>query len=351
MQLAMTLERICSQERRLDTLLVVDNAPAPNMRFLLRCFAREGTAMHYLPAAENLGSAGGFASGMSRVLEFAHDEDWIVLLDDDDPPLSSAWFGELLDVAVRAFASDPMTAAIGFGGARFDRFRARLVRPAYDRRDPLTPVDHFASDPMTAAIGFSGAQFDRFRARLVRAAYDRGDPLTPVDYFASGHLPMYRVGAIRDVGTFRSLLFFGLDELEFGLRLGRAGYALYGLPPPISVLRSERRKVKPNKRRIGRRLRIEGADWRRYYSLRNLIYILRTSGRPLLALRVTLTRGLLKPIVNGLLSPRRAGAQLGLHWRASRDAWTGRMGRTLDPGPTGEDRQRVSRSSQEPRAA
>lgn len=290
-ELAETLRRISVQDRDLEALIVVDNAPDPQVQAVVQGFADGGRTVHYLPTGENLGPAGGIAVGMARVLEIAHDGDWIVLLDDDDPPLSSTWFRELSDFARATVAGDPMTAAVGFGGARFDWSSARLVRPAFEGY--ISPM--------------------------------------AVDYFASGHLPMYRVGAIRDVGTFKGLLFFGLDDLEFGLRLKAAGYALYGLRPPREVVRSERPKLKP-KRRIGRRFRLADPEWRSYYSLRNLIYIVRSAGRPALAVRVTLVRGLLKPIVNGLLTPRLAWKQLHLNRRACRDAWGRRMGRTLEPG-------------------
>ncbi len=45
-----------------------------------------GCRIEYLWPGENMGFAGGVAAGMRRALEFARDDDWIVLLDDDDPP-------------------------------------------------------------------------------------------------------------------------------------------------------------------------------------------------------------------------------------------------------------------------
>jgi glycosyltransferase involved in cell wall biosynthesis len=291
MELAVTLSRISQQDCRLKALVLVDNAPAPETRTIVRGFEKEGWTVYYLPAPENLGPAGGIALGMARVLEIADDDDWIVLLDDDDPPLAPTWFGELLDAARAWVAEDPRTAGVGFGGARFHWLRARLVRPVFEEYRP----------PM------------------------------PVDYFASGLVPMYRVGAIRDVGTFSAHLFFGLDDLEFCLRLRQAGYALYGLPPPRDLIRRERSSLKV-KRKIGRRFRLDHIEWRSYYSLRNLIYILRMAGHPSVAIRITVARGLLKPIVNSVLSPTLGWKQLHLNWRACRDAWTGRMGRTLEPG-------------------
>jgi hypothetical protein len=71
--------------------------------------------------------------------------------------------------------------------------------------------------------------------------------------------------------------------------------------------------------------------WRRYYSLRNTIHILRTFGGTAAAVRVTALQGLAKPLANMATSPRRAWPHLKLNLRACRDGWTGRLGRTLDP--------------------
>ena len=77
--------------------------------------------------------------------------------------------------------------------------------------------------------------------------------------------------------------------------------------------------------------RLDAIRWKRYYSLRNTIYVLRRFGHPVTAARVTLVTGFAKPLANLVVSPRRAVQHLGLNWRASRDGWTNRMGRTVEP--------------------
>jgi hypothetical protein len=76
-------------------------------------------------------------------------------------------------------------------------------------------------------------------------------------------------------------------------------------------------------------------NWRQYYTLRNAIYLLRNLGHRGAALRVSLIPGLGKPIANLPRSPRLAVQHLRLNWRAVRDGWGDRMGRTVEPHPWG----------------
>ena len=287
-ELAQTLARLAGQSRRLDRLVVVDNHPTPETRELVRATAPAQAPSEYVAAPENLGPAGGIALGVLAIDRFAADQDWIVLLDDDNPPSTGSLLEELEGFSERMRGQDPATGAVGLVGARFDPGAGRL------RRVPDTElVDGVA-----------------------------------VDYVGGGQFPFYRVEAVRAVGNFREDLFFGFDDLEYGLRLRAAGYAIYGHG---ALWREERRR----QGRLGLSLRpaagVSEPSWRRYYSLRNLIAILRSSGNARGALRVTVVTGLAVPALNLVRRPRLAARNLGLNARACLHAWTGRMGRTVEP--------------------
>ena len=287
-ELAQTLARLAGQSRRLDRLVVVDNHPTPETRELVRSTAPAQAPSDYVAAPENLGPAGGIALGVLAIDRFAADQDWIVLLDDDNPPATGSLLEELEGFGERMRGQDPATGAVGLVGARFDPGAGRL------RRVPDTElVDGVA-----------------------------------VDYVGGGQFPFYRVEAVRAVGNFRQDLFFGFDDLEYGLRLRAAGYAIYGHG---TLWREERRR----QGRLGLTVRpaagVSEPSWRRYYSLRNLIAILRSSGNARGALRVTVVTGLAVPALNLARRPRLAARNLGLNARACLHAWTGRMGRTVDP--------------------
>ena len=288
-ELALMLQRLADSERPVDRLVVVDNSPTADAELLVERYRGRGRAAEYVAAPENLGPAGAVALAMGRLLADAADDDWIVLFDDGEPP-GTEELAELWDFAARMRAADPRLGAVGGVGATFDWARGRVVRVP----------DHRLEGPV------------------------------PVDYIGSGQLPLYRVPAVRAVGVFKPELFFGFEELEYGLRLRAAGWSLY---------------VDGDRWRAGRqllgRLDVAGGPtvglaettWRDYYRLRNLIAILLGAGRPRVAARVSLLVGLGKPLANAPRQPGRSLRRLRLNWRACRDGWTGNLGRTVEPEP------------------
>jgi glycosyltransferase involved in cell wall biosynthesis len=288
-ELSGILDRLEHQDRRLDHLIVIDNSPSPETENIVGGRRGAARSVEYLPMAENVGFAGGVARGMKRALELTTSRDWVVVLDDDDPPTFRSVLGELERFAIEMEERDPRTAAVGLTGARFDWRRGRI------RRVP--------------------------DAELEGAA-------VPVDYVSGGNIPFYSVSVIREVGPFLEPLFFGLSEIEYGLRLRRAGYSIYGHGELWFRGRAGAGRLNTV---IRPSLLLPELGWRRYYSLRNTIYVLRTYGHPGSAVWVTLVRGLAKPIVNLLVTPRSAIRHLRLNWRACRDGWAGRMGRVVEP--------------------
>jgi glycosyltransferase involved in cell wall biosynthesis len=299
--LTVMLARLLAQDRLPDRLIVVDNDPSAETKAAVeRSWAQR--PLDYIAAPQNLGPAGGIELGMRRVLEFAADEDWVVLLDDDDPPATDAALGDLERFAHATRDRDPKTAGVGLVGARFDWRRGRPARLA--------------------------------DAELLGEA-------VPVDYVGGNQLPTYLVGAVRKVGPFRGDLFFGFDDLEFGLRLGAAGYRLY----------ADGNRWRERRARLGRLGRSgrpsialdQDVHWRRYYGLRNAIAILRLHDRPWTAVRVVLLVGLGKPAANLIRAPGRAARHLRVNWRACRDGWRGRLGRTVGPEDQPRPELRVAR--------
>jgi glycosyltransferase involved in cell wall biosynthesis len=283
--IADAVERIRRQTRPPDHVVVVDNEGSAETEAIVRGL---GADVEYLGMAENMGFAGGVAAGMRRVLEFAGDDDWIVIVDDDDPP-------------------------------RFDDALERLERLAEECT---------ARDPRTAAVGISGGWFDWRRGRMRRVPDAELVGAVPVDHVAGNCLPCFRVAAVRAVGPFCDEIFFGLSELEFGLRLWRAGYTLYGHGEMWLASRTAtgrlNRVLRPDRG-------LAELNWRRYYTTRNLIFILRRFDHTWTAVRVTFVPSLAKPFANLFVHPRDAARHLGLSLRAVRDGWTGRMGRRVEP--------------------
>jgi GT2 family glycosyltransferase len=300
-ELGTYLECLLSQTRRIDNLIVIDNSGLATVEEAVKRYKARGGQAEYVNPGTNLGPAGGIALGMSRILAVGNDADWIFSLDDDDPPTFSDAIERIANFALQMIGQDPSTGGVAPSGGRFDRRSGRVIR--------------IGDSELTGPV--------------------------QVDHFPGNGLPCYRVEAVRSVGVFDADLFFGFEELEYGLRMTDRGFRLYAHGNLWRAIREQRRRsgaldeheIRPGQR-SARRATVDNASWRRYYSLRNLIFILRRLGRTSTALKVTFTRGLLKPLANLLVAPSVAWTQLKLNTRSIRDGWSGRMGLVVEPTPT-----------------
>lgn len=284
-----TLHALARQTRPLDQLFVVDNEPVDANLRALEEYREAGLRASYVPMDENVGPAGGYAAGIATATELSDGRrSWIVLVDDDNPPWSDSILEEMERFANDTTRRDPSTGAVGCGGSKFNLRTGRLERL-----------------PDAALTG----------------------PIR-VQTIGNGVWPFYDPAALAAAGSFDAKLFFGFEELDVGLRLGKAGYHLYCNGP----LRLDSR------RRSGRvgvevrpRLRAGRPAWRRYYSIRNLIWILRREGSLLGAVWLTLAVGIGKPLLGVLtrVPDGREHARLG--FKACRDGWAGRLGRRVEP--------------------
>ena len=295
------LDVLARQTRLVDHLIVVDNgatssasATGPGPVEALAARPDAAAACEYLPMPENLGPAGGISHGLRRVLDIADDDDWVVLLDDDNPPRRDDLIESLLSFAVLQHAEQPELAMVGKTGGRFDLRRGRVRR--------------LRDDELSGAV--------------------------PVDYVAGGQLPLIRVGALRKVGVFDERFFFSFDDLDFGLRLRDLGYVAL-IEGSVAHWARARVGHLGGGARAPRRAPI-GAAWRRYYSLRNLVFILRERGHRSAALRVSLQDGVLKALAIAVRRPRSGWPHIRLTAKALADGWTGRLGRRVEPTPAVE---------------
>lgn len=281
-----SLEIIRRQTVPPDRLVVVDNDPLEENEEA--CTRLDGGVpnVEYIPCEGNVGPAGGFAIGMRRALETAGGDDWVVLLDDDDPPHRDDLLEDMLAFAEDMRSVDQRTGGVGMFGSRLSRRLGRPVRP--DTKELSGPV--------------------------------------PVDAIGNGRAPMYLVGALKEVGPFDPRLFFGLEELEFGLRLKSAGFTMYANGDIWDQW--VRSHGSPDRRPS---VSLQRPNWRTYYAVRNLIWIQRMNGWFLGALFTTAVVALLKPLLNLATKPRPATEQLTLNLAAVRDGWTGRLGKTVEP--------------------
>ena len=285
--LAEMLARVAEPGSGLSSLVIVDNAPSRASEAVV-AHATPVVPIAYVAMAENVGPAGGIAAGMARVLEQADDQDWMLVLDDDNPPHEPDGILQVHAFASALVARGMAVGAVGIAGARLNRWTGTL----------RTPADH-----------------------ELHGAID-------VDYVAGGQLLMASVRAVRRCGVHDARLFFGFDDLDFCLRLKAGGFSVFVDGEQLSSARARKR----SSRGPGRGSKT--SVWRRYYAARNLIVVMRRFGRPGSALVVTAVQVLSRPLADLV---RRRSPMLrysGAGVRGAVDAWRGRLGRVVEPvGP------------------
>lgn len=222
-----TYRRAASLEIVLDGLLnqsippaltvVADNDPEQSARDVVRAAQRRWpNEIVYAPVGENLGPAGGWAHAVSVAASRPNQRGaWVLVIDDDDPIEAPTLVEGLIDTA-----TDQGVAGIGLRGARWHHRSARLRR------------------------------FDVPEGTVAK-----------IDYLAGNGAPLYSWAAIDRVGFFKPDLFFGFEDLDFGLRLRKAGWTLLVAPRPSLQEVADTGSVR--------------TSWREYYKARALLWILR----------------------------------------------------------------------------
>lgn len=260
---------------------VVDNAASSATAALLQEVTLGGPQVVLERPPDNIGPAGATALVMRLLMEQGATG-WLLRLD-DDRPVAPNEFLALWNLA------------------------RELDRGPHD----------------IGGLALRGATWSARRARL-RAPKPGQAATSEVDYVKTNALAFFHMRAIQATGGFRGDLFFGMSEVEFGLRIREAGFRLLQVNVPD-------RRDDDTRWPTSRAGAIAIVDWRRYYSMRNLIVILRATGHPWVAARVALVRGGGKAVLGIIVRRPEAGLYAKLMWWAVRDAYLQRMGRQIDP--------------------
>ena len=266
--LTASLTALLAQTAGPSLVIVVDNDPEGSAYAVAaNTTCPDSTHIEYLCSGENLGPAGGWARGVAWASLRDDRGEWLMVLDDDDPIGDPRVNGEIL--AVAASASEQI-----------------------------------------AGIGLRGANWRAATASLQRVHPSPG-ALTRCCYLASGGIPIYRWSAIDRHGFFDESLFFGFEDLEYGLRLRAAGLSV-----AATVVDAPHTVPSTNPTRT---------VWREYFKTRSLVTVCRRHlGR--WALTVTTLRSVVIGAV--VLALRERDGELAIaRWRGWYDAMRGRLGR------------------------
>lgn len=221
------LTALGAQERRLDGILVIDNASTDDTA---QVASEHAAQPKVLTLAENTGGAGGFAAGIAYALE-SMDADYLWLMDDDTIPMPSA-LRELLRVC------DAYPGDVDVAGSKVVWTDGRDHPMNTPRRRPIVSK---AKLDAADSVGSVPVRSSSFVSMLIRADAAREQGLPVADYFIWN------------------------DDFEYSCRLLRRGV---GLHVPASVVEHRTKTFGATDADPGERF---------YFEVRNKIWLLTRS--------------------------------------------------------------------------
>ncbi len=222
-----TIEHLLAQSLPPSKILIVDNDPNCSAKLIWQQLAHPQIAYHSV--GYNSGPAGAAFHGL-KIL-FAEGWEWVLWMDDDDPPLFKDSMEELFNIP-----------------------------------------QQYSEPTKIGMLGAVGVLFDAAQAKTIRLADDQLQGIIEVDNIAGSQLPLIH-RRVFEAGVFPSPeLFFGFEELDFSLAIKRAGFKIL-----VSGENLKRHREHANRLNFSRGLYAKKDIqklWREYYTLRNLIHIL-----------------------------------------------------------------------------
>lgn len=247
-----TIETIFRQSFPPDKILIVDNSDNQLTEELIFALKTKNLALDYIHTGSNAGPAGAANLGLKILLGEGYD--WIYWGDDDDPPKFTDIFEKLLGIANNI----PDTGAIGSVGSKFN-FRTGIL--------------------------------ERFRDDELKGVLE-------VDAIGGNHNLIVNGNAVRKSNIFPDItLFFGFEEFDFLQRLKRAGFKILVSGDSLLEHRKANNRLGPQKIYTALPQRLNHSLNRKYYSDRNLIYILFYNLKSPIAGTMVILRILLKSIL------------------------------------------------------
>lgn len=244
-----TIKKLLSQSFPPSYILVVDNGSQAMIRDRINDL--NDTRISHHSIGYNAGPAGGAYWGMKLLFEMGYD--WVLWVDDDDTPKFENLIEDLFDIVHQN--DNEYLGMVGAVGERFDRKKGTIVRLKDEQLIGYLQVDTI-----------SGNMFPMVSKRI----------------FEKGILP-------------NKELFFGFEELDFGLSLKRAGFKIL----TSGKLHLKHRKFAGRLNLISNKnqKKLYSSLWREYYSARNLAFILFHQERSLIGTLICICRNIIKCFV------------------------------------------------------
>ena len=224
-----TIKKVFLQTRSPEKLLIIDNSESNTTE--INIAKLEDSQIDYFRVGYNAGPAGAAKIGLQRLSEAGYD--WIYWGDDNDPPDFEDVFDVLLNL--KSKSTEKRIGVIGAVGHYFNLRNGNIIRVADEE--------------------------------LVRRE------VLEVDSVAGGMSMIVNVEVVKDGILPNPAFFFGFEELDFCLRVKRKGYKL--LVSTDLYQRSRKKYNRTNFKTPFYSVRSIDSLWRQYYSIRNLLWILK----------------------------------------------------------------------------
>lgn len=265
------------------SVVVVDNGMSPSARSVVTEWAERLPVEHH-QMAENLGPAGGAAFGFKLLLD--RDVDYLTWSDDDDAWGGEGSFGDLMEI--------------------------------------------IQGDSSIGAVGRTGFYWDWHTGKLKRIPDEDLDGPTPVgSLMGGGSVMTVRVDVVRKIGLPRADLFWGFEDIEYALRIARAGYGL--VVDGAALL--DRRVAANRLGDVGRSSQPRCVmGMREFYDNRNYIAVMRTEYKRYDLILRRIAEVIVKSGTESVRHPRSGLPYAALQARAIVDGIAGRLGRREPPG-------------------
>jgi GT2 family glycosyltransferase len=225
-ELIETIKKLFLQSIPPSYILVIDNGSQLESRKRIIDLNDKRISHHSL--GYNAGPAGGAYWGMKLLFEMGYD--WLLWVDDDDPP-------------------------------KFDN----LIEDLFD-------IVHHNDNEFLGMVGAVGERFDRKKGKIIRFKDEQLTGYLEVDTISGNMFPLVSKKIYEKKLFPNKNLFFGFEELDFGLSLKRVGFKIL-----ISGELHLKHRVEAGRLNLisnKNQKKLYSSLWREYYSARNLAYIL-----------------------------------------------------------------------------
>jgi len=223
-----TIHKIFSQSLPPERLVIVDNSESTATQLL--CEQVKDARVEYYRVGYNSGPAGAARIGLQKLVDEGYE--WILWGDDDNPPQ----FDPILSVLVE---------------------QGELLRK---------------NGVKVGAVGVSGSLFNKWTGRLLRIDTDKLNTMNEVITIPGNAKFIIHADVVKEGILPHEELFFGFEELEYAFQMNRKGFRLFCHGP----LLVKHRNLFNRLGKVGNKIehQKEYQLKRRYYSYRNLLYIM-----------------------------------------------------------------------------